>query len=79
MSIILKGKNNCYEVKTKKLFDQQPTLLYKTNLNFVTFRVDLALDKLEIDNYKVYIRIKNRLARTEDIYDMKQEIKMKGE
>ncbi len=79
VSIILKGKNNCYEVKTKKLFDQQPTLLYKTNLNFVTFRVDLALDKLEIDNYKVYIRIKNRLARTEDIYDMKQEIKMKGE
>ena len=79
ISIILEGKNNCYEITTKKIYNQTPTLIYNTNLNFTSFRTIINLKRLANDNYKIYIHIKNRLADTDEIYNLNKKIEMKGE
>ena len=79
ISIILAGKNNYYEITTKKIYNQKPTLIYNTNLNFTSFRTIIKLKNLANDNYKIYIHIKNRLAKTNEIYNLGKKIEMKGE
>ena len=71
ISIILKGKNNSYEIKSKQVFDVYPSEKYHENLNFTNFYSNINLAKLNED-YKVYIRIKNNITRVNKIYDMKE-------
>ena len=73
ISIILRGVNNCYEIKTKEIFDVYPSEKYHENLNFVNFYSNINITKLEED-YEVYIRIRNGITKVNEIYYMNETI-----